>query len=190
MQADSRRSSRSAGPAPRRTARRAVRHRILSGPDFAKLSKEYSDLRPIVEDIEALWQVRREAASLAAMAQSGDDPEMEASPRTSCNHCASACPRSRNGSSCRCCRRMPTTSATRSSKSAPAPAARRRRCSPPSCSACTSAMRRCAAGASRSSTCPRPGSAAARRRARSISGRGCLRAAQIRIGSAPRAARA
>ena len=56
--------------------RDALSGTILSGPDFAKLSKEYSDLRPIVEDIEALWQVRREAASLAAMAQSGDDPEL------------------------------------------------------------------------------------------------------------------
>jgi peptide chain release factor 1 len=48
----------------------------LRGSDFARLSKEYSDLGPIVDDIEAWREVRREAASVAAMAQSADDPEL------------------------------------------------------------------------------------------------------------------
>ena len=42
----------------------------------------------------------------------------------------------------RCCRRTRWTSATSSSKSAPAPAATRPRCSPATCSACTSATPR------------------------------------------------
>ena len=48
--------------------------------------------------------------------------------------------RRRSRASCRprCCRRIPTTSATSSSRSAPAPAATSRRCSPATCSACTS----------------------------------------------------
>jgi peptide chain release factor 1 len=50
----------------------------LSGADVARLSKEYSDLSPIVDDIEALRRARREVASLAAMAQSGEDPELRA----------------------------------------------------------------------------------------------------------------
>ena len=50
----------------------------ISGSDFARLSKEYSDLSPIVDDIEAFRRARREVASLAAMAQSGEDPELRA----------------------------------------------------------------------------------------------------------------
>jgi peptide chain release factor 1 len=56
--------------------RDALAETRLTGPEFAKLSKEYSDLKPIVDDIEAWREVRREAASLAAMAQSTDDPEL------------------------------------------------------------------------------------------------------------------
>jgi peptide chain release factor 1 len=50
----------------------------LAGPDFARLSKEYSDLEPIVADIESWRNARREAVSLAAMARPGDDPELRA----------------------------------------------------------------------------------------------------------------
>ena len=49
-------------------------------------------------------------------------------------------------SSCCCCPRMRPTTRTPSSKSAPAPAATRRRCSPATCSACTSATPPHAAG--------------------------------------------
>jgi peptide chain release factor 1 len=58
--------------------RDALAGNALSGPDFARFSKEYSDLSPIVGDIDALREARREAASLAAMAQSGVDPELRA----------------------------------------------------------------------------------------------------------------
>ena len=53
--------------------------------------------------------------------------------------------------------------ATPSSRSAPAPAATRRRCSPATCSACTSAMPPARAGASRSSRPARARSAATRK---------------------------
>ena len=49
----------------------------VSGADFAKLSKEYSELSPIVEGIAALRQAQSEMESAAEMAGS-DDPEMKA----------------------------------------------------------------------------------------------------------------
>jgi peptide chain release factor 1 len=50
----------------------------LSGGDFAKLSKEYSELSPIVEDIEALRHAQSELAAAEEMAQADGDPEMKA----------------------------------------------------------------------------------------------------------------
>jgi peptide chain release factor 1 len=47
----------------------------LAGADFARLSKEYSELSPIVDGIEAL---RRARAEMAAAAELADDPEMKA----------------------------------------------------------------------------------------------------------------
>ena len=41
----------------------------LTGPDFAKLSKEYSELSPIVDGIDALRRARDEVASLTDLAQ-------------------------------------------------------------------------------------------------------------------------
>jgi peptide chain release factor 1 len=58
--------------------RDALAGNALAGSDFARSSKEYSDLESIVADIEAWQKARREAASLAAMVQSGDDPELRA----------------------------------------------------------------------------------------------------------------
>jgi peptide chain release factor 1 len=58
--------------------RDALAGNALVGSDFARSSKEYSDLESIVADIEAWQKARREAASLAAMVQSGDDPELRA----------------------------------------------------------------------------------------------------------------
>ena len=58
--------------------RDALAGNALAGSDFARSSKEYSDLEFIVADIEAWQKARREAASLAAMVQSGDDPELRA----------------------------------------------------------------------------------------------------------------
>src|SRR5271155_1206293 len=50
----------------------------LTGSDFAKLSKEYSDLSSIVDGIDALRRARDEASSLADLARSGEDAELRA----------------------------------------------------------------------------------------------------------------
>jgi len=50
----------------------------LTGVDFARLSKEYSDLSRIVDGIEALRRAREELASLAGLVQSKDDAELRA----------------------------------------------------------------------------------------------------------------
>jgi peptide chain release factor 1 len=47
-----------------------------SGGAFAKLSKEYSDLTPLVGAIEELKHARAEAEDLTALAAAGDEPEM------------------------------------------------------------------------------------------------------------------
>jgi peptide chain release factor 1 len=54
-----------------------LRDALSSGAavDFAKLSKEYSDLSPVVESIEALGRARAELAEAEALA-AGDDAEM------------------------------------------------------------------------------------------------------------------
>jgi peptide chain release factor 1 len=49
----------------------------LSGADFTKLSKEYSELSPIVDTIDALRRTQSEMEAAAEMA-GGDDPEMKA----------------------------------------------------------------------------------------------------------------
>jgi peptide chain release factor 1 len=50
----------------------------LSGADFAKLSKEYSELSPIVDGIEALRRVQEELAAAKEMAEADGDPELKA----------------------------------------------------------------------------------------------------------------
>src|SRR5438045_1922314 len=50
----------------------------LSGGDFAKLSKEYSELSPIVDGIEALRRAQGELAAAEEMAGAGGDPELKA----------------------------------------------------------------------------------------------------------------
>jgi peptide chain release factor 1 len=49
----------------------------LTGADFAKLSKEYSELSPIVDGIDALRRARDELASLTDLAQSSEDAELK-----------------------------------------------------------------------------------------------------------------
>ncbi|MEX0300093.1 MAG: peptide chain release factor 1 [Kordiimonas sp.] len=49
----------------------------FSNDEFVKISKEYSDLGPIVEAATALRDGRVELADLAEMIASGDDPEMK-----------------------------------------------------------------------------------------------------------------
>ncbi len=55
----------------------ALMNESAGGAKFAQLSKEYSDLGPIVEQIQALRQARAELADAEAMA-GGDDAEMRA----------------------------------------------------------------------------------------------------------------
>jgi peptide chain release factor 1 len=50
----------------------------ISGGEFAKLSKEYSELGPIVDRIESLRRVEAELAAAAEMAEVADDPELKA----------------------------------------------------------------------------------------------------------------
>ena len=50
----------------------------LAGADFAKSSKEYSELTPIVDGIEKLRYARDEFASLTDLAQSSEDAELKA----------------------------------------------------------------------------------------------------------------
>jgi peptide chain release factor 1 len=50
----------------------------LVGGDIAKLSKEYSELSPIVERISALRRVQSEIEQAADLATAGDEPELRA----------------------------------------------------------------------------------------------------------------
>jgi peptide chain release factor 1 len=50
----------------------------ISGTAFAKLSKEYSELGPIVDGIEMLRRAQAELAAAAEMADTSDDPELKA----------------------------------------------------------------------------------------------------------------
>jgi peptide chain release factor 1 len=50
----------------------------LTGVDFARLSKEYSDLSPIVDGIDALHRARDELTSLSDLVQSSEDTELKA----------------------------------------------------------------------------------------------------------------
>src|SRR5260370_5870631 len=50
----------------------------LSGADFAKLSKEYSELSPIVDGVEALRRAQGELAAAKEMAGAEGDPELQA----------------------------------------------------------------------------------------------------------------
>src|SRR2546429_7716023 len=50
----------------------------LSGAEFTKLPKEYSELSPIIDGIENLRRTTAELEAAAEMAQAGDDPDMKA----------------------------------------------------------------------------------------------------------------
>lgn len=50
----------------------------LGRAEFAKLSKEYSELTPIVAEVDALGRARQEFASLSEMARSAEDLELKA----------------------------------------------------------------------------------------------------------------
>jgi peptide chain release factor 1 len=50
----------------------------LAGGDFARFSKEYSELSPIVDGIDALHRARDELTSLSGLVQSSEDAELKA----------------------------------------------------------------------------------------------------------------
>src|SRR5712671_4031590 len=50
----------------------------LSGAEFGRLSKEYSELSPIIDGIDNLRRTQAELTAATDMAQAGDDPEMKA----------------------------------------------------------------------------------------------------------------
>jgi len=58
--------------------RDALGDTVPTGADFARLSKEYSELIPIIDGIAALRRIRDELASLIEMAQSTEDAELKA----------------------------------------------------------------------------------------------------------------
>jgi len=58
--------------------RDALGDTVPTGADFARLSKEYSELCPIIDGIAALRRIRDELASLIEMAQSTEDAELKA----------------------------------------------------------------------------------------------------------------
>jgi peptide chain release factor 1 len=49
----------------------------LAGADFVRLSKEYSELTPIVDEIQTLRRTREELASLADMIRTSEDAELK-----------------------------------------------------------------------------------------------------------------
>jgi len=50
----------------------------LGGGEFAKLSKEFSELNPVIEGIEELRRAEADLEAASEMARSGDDPDMKA----------------------------------------------------------------------------------------------------------------
>ena len=54
----------------------------LPGSEVAKLSKEYSDLTPVVDSIAALRQAQGEMTDLVTLAEDGGDPEMRSLAQT------------------------------------------------------------------------------------------------------------
>ena len=135
-----------------------ARHRMIESelasqvtPEtYVKLSREFAELDPVIAAIKAYREVADEIAGLDALLHDAEtDAEMRAIAADEKPELEQREPRSRRRSGWRCCRRTRWTSAMSSSKSAPAPAATRPRCSPATCSACTSAMPPSRAGRSR-----------------------------------------
>ena len=111
---------------------------------FVKLSREFAELDPVVGSDQGLSRGRAELADLEALIA---DPATDAEMREMADEERRALADKRDAAgrrSCgsRSCPRTRWTSATSSSKSAPAPAATRPRCSPATCSGCTSATPR------------------------------------------------
>jgi peptide chain release factor 1 len=58
--------------------RDALADAALPSTEIAKLSKEYSELSPVVKEVSALCNARAEMRGLREMADTGDDPELKA----------------------------------------------------------------------------------------------------------------
>ena len=148
---------------------------------------------PIVATINALHKARD--AERDDLQQLIDDPGVRSRNGRARGSRAwrarSARSRSSSASSrCSSCRRMPPTRRAPSSKSAPAPAARRRRCSPAICSACISATPTGMGWKVAVHLGERVGDRRLQGGHRQHHRQGRVRAAEIRVGRASRAARA
>ena len=126
------------------TRLRTVEADLASGPDrdtYVKLSREFSELQPDRRDDQDLSRDRQRNRRSRRDARRPHDRPRDARARRKreARARAEARRRSRRRSASRSSPRTRWTSATSSWKSAPAPAATRPRCSPATCSACTSA---------------------------------------------------
>ena len=139
---------------------------------IASVAAELADLEALIADPETEPEMREMA-----------DDEQPALDRQARRSWPRSC-----GS--RCCPRTRWTSATSSSKSAPAPAATRPRCSPATCSACTSAIAARQGWKIEIVSASEGTKGGYKEIVAEISGRGAVRQAEIRVRRAPRAARA
>ncbi len=140
--------ARPAGDPPRRAARHSGRRG--RSRQFRKLSKEFSDLSPIVEGVEKLRATQDEMINLAQMIADNSDPELKSMAEEEFLALKDRIPVLEREVQVMLLPRTRRTRRTPSWKCAPGPAAMRLRSSPPICSRCISATPRCMAGASRS----------------------------------------
>ena len=116
--------------------------------DYARMAKEYADLKPIVEAVGELRGVRQEMADLKALiADKATDAEMKALAEDELAGLKGKLPGLEKRVQAMLLPARISRIAFRAS-AASAPAARKRRCSPPTCSACTSATPKGGAGSS------------------------------------------
>ena len=126
------------------------------GAEIVRLSKEYAELKPVVDAVQALERARADAPDLEVMTRA-DDPEMAALARRgrTAEFSPNACPAWSGMSPC-CWRPRTRTRTPRPFwRCAPAPAAMKPPCSPAIFFACTSATPRLMGGRWRSTASPR-----------------------------------
>ena len=116
---------------------------------FVRASKEYADLTPVVEAIQALRAAEREAEGLQELAGAEDgDAEMRALAQEELPTVVAAIAGHEHRLKVLLLPRDAADEKTQSWKSGPAPEETRRRSSRPICSACISAIRSSTAGVS------------------------------------------
>ena len=120
-----------------------LERRMADGPApdvFVELSREYAELEPLVRSVNALREAERELADLDEMARGGDDvAELAREERAPFQH-GSSILKTRSG--WHSFQRTRPTTRTPFSRCALERADRKQRCSPGTCSACTSASPR------------------------------------------------